>query len=317
MQRMTVQMETAPEENPRPMCDWNYKSDSVYQQVSYGDQVISTRVDIGDVYYSVYAKQRDKSDYKLNSIEIRLSDNQDYIVQEYFTYKLCQDKPTQEQMDILSEKAQSMLDQMGIGQWQVCKTEVQETQCEIAVTYQVVIRTVPVLNGTPIMLDQPALPSISDQANSANYARPEIWFQFSANGDLIYFDMQGLIETTQVINEGAAILPMDELLDKAKDYLSLTGIAEMQEYNKLSMFYPGAITCKVTLDNIDFTLARVKVENKDYTFYYTPALVIYGTARFYDKETGDLIESALLDPEPESRVLAVINAVDGSIVEKC
>ena len=56
--------------------------------------------------------------------------------------------------------------------------------------------------------------------------------------------------------------------------------------------------------------------NKDYTYYYTPALAVYGKEKFYEKDTGEEIEwFEYTYPYPhESTCLFWINAIDGSII---
>ena len=101
-------------------------------------------------------RQRDKSDYKLNSLSIGLGNNRDYLNKNYLCSKLVRtDKPTQEQVNQLSEKAQSLLNQMGVGQWQVSDAEVSEEIRGDTVEYRVMINAVPVLNETAAISDQP------------------------------------------------------------------------------------------------------------------------------------------------------------------
>ena len=35
------------------------------------------------------------------------------------------------------------------------------------------------------------------------------------------------------------------------------------------------------MNRMEFGLARVKVANKDFTYYYVPAFVVYGSTYFY------------------------------------
>lgn len=71
------------------------------------------------------------------------------------------------------------------------------------------------------------------------------------------------------------------------------------------------ITCKITIKEMGFGLARTKVPNTDYTYYYVSALVLYGAADYYGKYSGTYFENWSVDDQD----LVWINAVDGSIID--
>ena len=154
---------------------------------------------------------------------------------------------------------------------------------------------------------------MSEDANASNYHTANVLFSFSANGELVNFDMQSPVDVTTVVNEGAAILSMEELMTKAKDHLSLSGIEDTRDYWILSMYYETPVTCKIEVDTVEFGLVRVKVADKDFTYYYTPAIAVYGKTKYYDQGTDNVVNSFTSDPE-ERACLFWINAVDGSII---
>lgn len=315
MQYYTVMLETAPEENPRAVCDWTFKDESLYVSPSYGNKVIHATTYIEDTEYHVYAVERDKGDYKLSSLSVGLGSNRDYLDKAYLYSKLLRtDRPAQEQIEKLSEKAQSLLDQMGLGQWQVSNAEVSEELCGDTAEYTVMIRAVPVLSEAAAIYDQPIENLTSEDANASNYHTASASIYFSANGDLINFDMNSPVDIRAVVNEGAATLSMEELLNRAKDHLALTGIEETRGYYILSRYYETPVTCQVVLDQIQFGLVRVKAANQDFTYYYTPALAVYGTVKYYDKGTDNEVDEPYLEAYAKSRPLVWINAIDGSII---
>ena len=314
MQYYTVQLETAPEEHPRSLCDWAYKDESLYVSPSYGNQVIHATTYIGDTVYNVYSIHRDKNDYKLSSISIGIGGNRDYLEKDYICSQLlCTEKPTEGQIEFLMEKAQSLLDQMGVGQWKVSHAELNEDRYEGGTEYRVHVYAIPILNGTAAIFKQPVEDLMSEDANASNYHTANVLFSFSANGELVNFDMQSPVDVTTVVNEGAAILSMEELMTKAKDHLSLSGIEDTRDYWILSMYYETPVTCKIEVDTVEFGLVRVKVADKDFTYYYTPAIAVYGKTKYYDQGTDNVVNSFTSDPE-ERACLFWINAVDGSII---
>ncbi len=316
MQYFTVMLESAPEGNPREVCDWTYKDAGLYVSPSYGDQFIQATTVLGDTEYCVSSVKRDKQDYKNSRLYVELGNSRDYLYKQYLRSKLLRtDKPTREQIDALAQKAQSLLDQMDVGQWQVADVRLEEDAFRDSTEYTVTITALPVLNGISALFDQPIEDLLSKDTNASNYLRTVTTISFSANGDLIYFDMCAPVDVTTVVNEGAATLPMEELLDKAKDHLSLSGVAETSAYYILSLYYDNPVSCKVTLDKVDYGLLRVRKANQDYTYYYIPALAVYGKTGYYDQGTDKEVDPIYIHRDPDkSYCLFWINAVDGSIV---
>lgn len=315
MQYYTVLLETAPEEDPRQLCDWTYRDESLYVSPSYGNAVIHATAHLGDIEYYVYGVRRDKKDYKLSAISLGVGNNRDYLDKEYYYSQLLRtEEPTQAQIDAAAQKAQSMLDQMGVGQWKVSHTQVYEERKGGGSQYRIHVMAVPVLNGTPAFYKQPIEDLTSKEANAANYHPANVLFSFSANGDLINFEMQSPIDTVQVINDGAAILPVAELMANAKAHLSLTGLEETRDYPLLSLYYETPVTCCVTVDRIEFGLIRIKAADKDFVYDYAPAIAVYATTQYYDKGTGDPVDCIFVRNPKESSCLFWINAIDGSII---
>lgn len=318
MQQYTVQMETAPDENPHKPCDWTYKSDALYNTPSYGNSVIYATVDLGDVNYKIYVIRRDKNDYKLNSLSVQLGDGLGYdsCERDYIRAKLCRtSEPTEEQISALKEKAQSLLNQMGMGQWEVSSANVIEEMYGDTPEYQVQIGATPVFNNVHSIFGQPMMGLTSTDANASNYHMSSAVFKFSANGDLIYFEMISPVEVQMVVNEGTAILPTEELMGKVKDHLSLTGAQEAYLFGVVESWCQNPISCKIEMNRMEFGLARVKVANKDFTYYYVPAFVVYGSTYFYDSETGEKVVFPYEETAAAERALVWINAVDGTIID--
>ena len=315
MQYYTVQLEKASENHPRSVCDWNFVDSGTYDSYSDGSNVIYATTFVNDAEYYVYSVHRDKDDYKNSRLYVGLGNERDYLQKQYLRSKyLRTEKPTQEQVDALSEKAQAYLDQMGIGQWQIASASVTEKYVGDIPEYSVDVVAVPVLNGVPAALKQPNVNLHSEDANAPNYLNTYATFQFSANGDLFLFDLCAPIEVSTVINEGAATLSMADLVNKAKEHLSLSGVEETQDYMILSQVHEAPISCKVTVDNIEVALLRIKAPEKDFVYYYVPALAVYGKTAYFDKATNALLDPVHGADPNQSVVLFQINAVDGSII---
>ena len=311
LQLYTVMLETAPEDNPRKVCDWTFRNSSS----DPNNRTIHATSYVGNLEYNVYAVQRDARDYKLSSISVSLGNNRDYLSSAYQYANLCYtEKPTQEELDTLAGKAQSMLDQMGVGGWQISSVELIEDDFFDNTQYNVKITAAPVLNGAAAIYGQPFGNLTGEDGYAANYQMTFASFLFSKNGELLYFEMITPLDIQTVVNEGAATFSMEELLNTAKEHLALTGIEETADYFILSLYYDKTVSCRIEVDHIEFGLARVNVANQDFTYYYIPALAVYGKTRFFDKGTDNPVDSVFVDPEPKSTDLVWINAVDGSII---
>ena len=132
---------------------------------------------------------------------------------------------------------------------------------------------------------------------------------------MIYFSMDAPVDVKTVVNESVATLSVEELMEKAKNQLSLSGVAAgiglpYGIYDIRQDVFGEDITCKITIKEMGFGLARTKVPNTDYTYYYVPALVLYGAADYYGQYSGTYFENWSVDDQD----LVWINAVDGSII---
>ena len=107
---------------------------------------------------------------------------------------------------------------------------------------------------------------------------------------------------------------MADLVDKAKEHLSLSGVEETRDYMILSQFHEAPISCKVTVDNIEVALLRIKAPEKEFVYYYVPALAVYGKTAYFDKATNAPLDPVHGADPNQSVVLFQINAVDGSII---
>lgn len=318
MQHYTTQLETAPDDDPHELCDWTFKSDSIYADPAYGSEVIYATVDLGNVNYKIYTARRDKSDYVQNSLSVQFGDGLGYdtLERDHYIAGLCRtERPTEEQIAAVKEKAENLMKQMNMGDWFVCGTEVDTDQRGTAAQYIIHVRAVPMFQGVPALYGQPVESLTSSDANASNYLMSAALFDFSAHGDLICFSMDGPVDIKTVVNESAATFSVEELMEKAKTQLSFRGVAAgiglpYGIYDIRQEVFGEDIICKVTITKMEFGLARVKVPNMDHAYYYVPALVLYGAADYYGKYSGTWFDAW----SAANQDLVWINAVDGSVI---
>lgn len=316
----TQLMETAPDVKKQPQCLWHFQESWKYsytaEQVEEEnitisqDDEIRANVTYDGIPYRYTVSTRNESDYKYNMIFV----NPDYgitpwnldemILQE----KLCRDKvPSEQQVANTVKKASELLDKMNLGKWAIDDYEVQKIERGDVIDYKITVRAVPVFNGTAAVR-MPQLSNLkSETTYASNYYLTDAQFVFSPDGTLLSFQLFSPVDITSVISEKPKVRSMDELLEIAKNHFILTdayfyglgGI--MDEANQ-------DIDCNVTINKMEYGLARVKVPNTDDRYYYIPSMVFVGDIEYSMVDTGEICFS------DESITLLHLNAIDGSVI---
>ena len=323
--------ETAPESDPRTICQWTFKPDTYYfysaeevaeMDTSEDNDNINVEVFTDGIEYTYTVSTRNRDDFKINNISVRLGagDGPSTTETDEYQAQLCRTaKPTDAQMDAAKAKAADMLAQMQLGDWLVDDCYVQTTYYGDTPEYVVCVSAVPVINGVPAFRRTQIGNLRSSATYASSYYLTDAQFQFSANSDLISFNMYSSIDVAEVLNENVAILSIDELIEKAKNQLSLSDsgaytisseILEMYEKN-----YGEEVICQINISEMAYGLTRVKAPDTDDSYYYVPALMLSGSIEYFGKETGTLYDSYEIYTGEPTCPLVCLNAVDGSVIE--
>lgn len=312
IQKYSDRYESAPSGSPK-VCEWTMKKESYYaysaesiagQDLSDDNDEIQAVAKVGDVEYTLRVATRNMSDFKINNIYLNLWEgiSPNMIDSSIYAAELCRgEKPTEEDVAEAVAKAEKMLADMDLGQWQVDSSSVEN--------YIIKISAVPAINGVPAV----RVPQIgnlkSDLAYASNYYMTNASFRFSANGDLLAFEMYSPIDTKEVINENVATKSLDELMELAKNHLMLSDLCEYGMHPDFLDAYGEELTCHVDLCQMQYGILRVKVPNTDESYYYVPGMVLYGTVDYLGIGTGQIYKSYEMKP------IVALNAVDGSNIE--
>lgn len=126
----------------------------------------------------------------------------------YRAEKLRTDRPTEEQIEEAVHKAQTILEQIGLGTWKVAFSAVETSPTGNVVEYMIRLTAVPVFQGVAA-IHRPQLGNLkSDTVYASNYYLTEATFGFSADGTLMDFTLYSPVDTKQVISENVkTILP--------------------------------------------------------------------------------------------------------------
>lgn len=316
----------------RELCNWEFKPESYYkydakelreEDLSQDNDEITTELIHNGIPYIMCFSKRDKSDFKLNYIYAypHSYNSPMGIDSAIFSAQLCRtEEPSDEQIDRIKEVTQDMLNRMELGDWVVDECYLQTISIGQQTEYVVIINAVPIIEGIPAVR-QPQLTYLKSEANYAsNYYLSDVRFKFSANGELLKFEMFSPIDIKDVINTNVATLPMDELFSKAITHLSLTDYHEYGVYGEALIEKQKAageeFVCHVAICEMEYGMVRVKVPNSDESYYYVPGMILYGTIDYLGKETQKLYESSGTSIWEDRIVpLVALNAVDGSIIE--
>lgn len=321
IQEYSEMFETAPDERLNEPCQWTFKKESFYydaaekiseSDTSKDDDMIQANVGFNGVEYTFQAKMRNKTDYKLNYLSAFLDSgiSPDGIDKRIFSAKLCRtEKPTEEQIALVKEKAEHILTEIALGDWEVDECYLKTDYFGDTPEYTVCVNAVPVLDG----IAAARCPQLDTYGNAndtyaANYFFTEARFEFSGNGELVRFRMYSPIDIYKVVNDNTKVLSNAELLAKAQKLLALS---DYYQYDKSFVidFANEAIGCTVDICKCVYQLSRIKVPNTDDHYYYVPSLQIQGNIQVFGKTSGDIYYAS---DAPET--LLTLNAVDGSVI---
>lgn len=313
------------------LCKWTFQPDSLYsytpqslvgEDLSNDNEKISADVNLNGIPYRLCFSKRNQPDFKLNYIYAFPYTYISPVGIDSAIYRaiLCRtEEPTQERIEQIKESAQKMLDQMNLGTWEIDECKLYSNEIGSATEYIIEMSAVPTFNGIPA-IRRPQLANLKSETSFAsNYYLTDATFRFSSEGKLLLFEMYSTIDISHVINENVATIPIESLLEKARDQLSLS------DYNyygvsgdlleQLQKQAKEDFECNVEICKLEYGMLRVKAPDTDERYYYVPGIVLSGTVDYFGKKTGTLYEASG-DTLYDSRIIPLIalNAVDGTVI---
>lgn len=296
----------APETETRIPAQWVFRPDSdAWAGGNPGTESIRALVDCGGVEYSFCAANRTQGDYSLHmiygSLENKSSPNNiETLLQQY---ELCRSpRPTEAQLTVILEKAQSALTALNVGEWEIDLCLVERLPRGLEEAYIVTVKAVPVFQGNAAVRFAQLENMRSTTEGAQHYYYSDASFSFAPDGTLLDFSVYSLVDVVDVRSSGVT-LGGDELLNVAKDRLAERGLAFYNGYYPTDL----AVSAKVYIDRMTYGLVRIEIE-KGITYRYLPALCIDGHVELYD-EYGKIFYESTTDGL--TRML-VLNAVDGT-----
>ncbi|MCD8117299.1 MAG: DUF6034 family protein [Oscillospiraceae bacterium] len=300
-----LQYESAPETVEKTLCDWTFHPLSYYMDeagldtstedyIGYNQTVyIRALSQIDNIQYQFWACNRDEADYRVHYLNVFM----DYTGADRDLYSTV--KPTDEQIVQVCEKAETILSQLNMGQWEIASCEVMESMNSDGETvYHIYIIAMPVYEGITMTYLGTLIDQDTSDAYISNYDYEGITFDYSGSS-LISFRYEGMLDVVEVLNDDTSVLSLTEAAELFEAYAS---------YLKADTYSSSAASLDVDVNHVELGLVRIRIQNNETDFYLVPTYTFYGTTISYN-EDGDILA------ETEDVQLAVINAVDGSIID--
>lgn len=298
-------------------CEWTFHKSSHYiygadeaakLDTSRDNDEISAWVSNGAGRYGTFTVScRDNKDFKLNNIFYSATISGPLLVDYALlrAEKLRTERPTDTQIEAAIGKAQAIMDQMGLGMWNVDFSDIGIHSTGEITEYTINLSAVPVFQGVPA-IHRPQLSNLkSQEAYASNYYLTEATFEYSADGTLMDFILYSPVDIKQVVNENTKTIAMDEIINRAKEHLSLS---DAYEYGASLDYMDEDYSCTVTITHVEYGLTRTKVPNTDESYYYVPAAMLSGNVEYKILDTDEVFFCR------DNVQLLIVNAVDGSII---
>ncbi len=312
---MEASYAAAPDTVDRSPCDWQFRPSTYYEDVTHlghisdnGYQVCKASATLDGVPFVFDASNLEKDDFREHSITIgadsELTD----------TDALWADTGERPDIPAVQERALQIAGAMGLGVWRVaeCESDINAA----SVTYLTLTRE---YEGLPMTFHEG--PSEAETAYGPSYTYEKL--RMDLNGDkLLSILYQGALEQTGVVNENVQTLPFADILAAARTQMRLRGTVDPVTGEALPASEDGSFT-KIAVDRVELGLSRIFIKDNTAEYYLVPTYTFYGTSTarsadgspidysFFDEASGRTVAF----PNPTTVELAVINAVDGSVID--
>ena len=323
-------VEAAPEEIERTICDFSLKPYAYY----YGDQEenvmrVEAFSEIGGVPYRFRAENNTQG---VRAFSISAWIGCDTVSplgirEEVLKDKLlCVEKPDQNQIDAIREKAEKIIAELGMGQWQIDQCQCEEkTGLEWGTRYSIKITAVPVYNGIPLLRqEQPyTLRGTEEGIQNCNY--PDLALSFAPDGTLLTFSLNTPVDILAVSGEESRMMSFSELMGSVKTQFSRPSADEyfMSYYawdhstaevliDKIVLGYDMLALNNIPGETVEYCGTELTVNNSD--FVLVPAVAIYGNYRLYETSPEEENAFDYREDTGEDALFTILNASNGSMI---
>lgn len=306
----TDQLKNAPEKE-KPSCDWKlyYEREHFNLPEEIGnrplwedDYCLYVVTTLHDCEMILHTWQTGRADEPYSTLGIsRNAGRGEFLDQVLRSRMLRTQAPTEEQIQALMAKAESLLNQLDLGQWKVVESEVEAEKIGDVTEYMVLLNAVPVVNGVLGMLH-----------NNSSSHQTMAHLQFSANGELYYIDIFCPIIEKADVSDQVHILPMDKVLEKAREHLksqTLMGTGKETRCKALEQEHGEKIVYKTEITDLEIRLGKMEMPETHNRYFYVPFVGFRGTSGFVGADSGTWYEG-----DEEAHTLFWVYTFDGRII---
>ena len=188
---------TAPDQRDRIPCQWEFHKEGyywtdpvIYNEADYANDndQLDVQLIMNGIPYRCQFITRNEADFKLNMISVFPYDGMspEMIDDRIFRAELCRTKkPTEVQMAEIQAKAETIADNLGMGEWVVDQTKLETLYFGDIAEYAVQVHFVPMLENTPVLWAPQLNDLTNKEAYASNYYLSELEIEMSADGRLI------------------------------------------------------------------------------------------------------------------------------------
>lgn len=320
IENYTIKYETAPEEVAHTPCSWKMRKSLEYvlspeersgADLSDSNDEISAQFVADGIPYCFTMATRNRNDFKVNMISVYIYAGMGPINldETIFHSRLTRTaEPAQEEIDAVKRKAEQILSDMNLGAWQIDECFVGRQDCGEATEYTIYVNAVPNFGNIPVLRRTQLTSLRNEDGYAAEQYYTDVNFAFSPDGRLISFNLFTPVECRRTVSDGAEVMSIPSLLERAQEHLRLTD-SYAYGFGDFLPFISEAVQCNVTISELEYGLSRIKARDTEDTYYYVPSVAVKGDVVYVGKESGKPFYSS---EKPEN--LLYINAMDGTII---
>lgn len=315
---------SAPTKHEQTPCQWffypweHYWGETAGTPTEYsGNKAIEATTTINGIPYCFTVNNRDKNDYQIHGIHVFIGSDlpdPDFIEKKRVLSRLYSGtKPSDQQLIEVKNTAETMIANMGMGDWYIDSCEYESIVFSNAKTmYGVIVHAVPTYGKIPVTY-QPQLTNLkSENTYSSNYYYSEMSFEFSPEGTLIDFHMESPVDIIEISNPGVNVLEFATLMELGETNLKLWDVNSVSPYAVLSK-EAAKYSGQIYIDEIRIGLSRVKIKDNNTDYYIVPSITLYARISVFD-EKGNLYYDSYEDTGDNHIGILTINAIDGSLI---
>jgi hypothetical protein len=292
--------EDASDDIEQTLCDWQFYPDSYYDDEigmdvdseEYQDWnktlYVKATSQLGDDPYEYYVTNRSEDDGDVHNYFA-------FLGLPGSTSDLCStEEPTEADMEQAEKNARAILDAMDQGEWEIHSSYVSQfLNSDDNPAYSILLYATRNYQDIGSIYQKYAMNLTDDDVYSSSYGEEYISFEYSG-GRLIGFDYESPWDVVSTINDNVAILSFQEAIDALETWAGNT---------ELPSWAAGAMSeATMNINRLELGLYPVRIRDNDTNYYLLPCYTFYGTC-----------DELCMDDE--NSAVAVINAVDGTVVD--